>query len=31
VKGADHFTFEYYERHAGRERLATWLEYARLK
>lgn len=31
VKDADHFTFEYYERHAGAERLAVRLEYARLK
>jgi hypothetical protein len=31
VTDADHFTFEYYERHAGAERLAVRLEYARLK
>lgn len=31
MKDADHFTCEYYERHAGREALAVRLEYARLK
>lgn len=31
VKDADHFTCEYYERHAGRETLAVRLEYARVK
>jgi len=29
VRDADHFTFEYYERHDGRERLAVRLEYTR--
>lgn len=29
VQDADHFTYEYYERHGGREMLAVRLEYTR--
>lgn len=31
VRDADHFTYDYYERHAGKEALAVRLEYTRVK
>jgi hypothetical protein len=31
VRDADHFTYEYYERHANKEMLAVRLEYTRTR